>query len=89
LGLAHLATTPAHAEVAAFDCVEECRPIDLLDPGEHECGVSLDPRQLEVRSECCNDHADQVRQDVVDVVEFDTGEVRVDSWWRCWAWRPR
>ena len=73
--LADVTAAPAKAEVAALDRVEEHRPVDLLGGHEGERGVTLELGQPEVRPERRDDGADQVRQDVLRVVQLDIGEV--------------
>ena len=73
--LADVAAAPAEAEVAALDGVEEHRAIDRLGRHEHEGGVALELGQPEVRPEGGDHGADEVRKDVLGVVELDVGEV--------------
>ena len=73
--LADVAATPAEAEVAALDRVEQHRPVDRLGGHVRERGVALELGQPEVGPERGDDRADQVGQDVLRVVELDVGEV--------------
>ncbi len=73
--LADVAATPAEPEVAPLDRVEEHRPIDPLGCRVGEGGIALELRQPEVGPECRDDGADEVRQDVLRVVQLDVGEV--------------
>ena len=73
--LADVATTPPEAEVAALDRVEQHRPVDVLNTHGGECGVSLELGQAEVGPQGAHDRADQVRQDVLRVIQLDVGEV--------------
>ena len=74
-GLTDVTLTPAEPEVAPLDHVEEHRPVDLLERREHEHSVALDPRQPEVWPQGRDGHTEEVREDVLSVVEFDVGEV--------------
>ena len=73
--LADVAAAPAEPEVAALDRVEEHRPVDRLGRREGECGIALELGQPEVRPERRDDGADEVREDVLGVVQLDVGEV--------------
>src|SRR6188508_2304143 len=73
--LADVATTPAEAEVAALDRVEQHRPVYVLNTHGGECGVSLELGQAEVGPQGGHYRADQVSQDVLRVIQLDVGEV--------------
>jgi hypothetical protein len=73
--LAHVAASPSEAEVAALDCVEEQRPIQLLCDGERERGVALELGQPEAGSKRADDRAHEIREDVLRVIELDAREV--------------
>ena len=73
--LADVAAAAAEPEVAALDRVEEHRPVDPLGRHERECGIALELGQPEVRPERSDDGTDQVREDVLCVVQLDVGEV--------------
>ena len=73
--LADVATTPAEAEVAALDRVEQHRPVDGLSIHRGECGVTLELGQAEVGPQRGHDRADQVRQDVLRVIQLDIGQI--------------
>lgn len=62
-------------DVAALDRVEQHRPIDALRGHDGECGVTLELGQPERRLERRYDGPDQIRKDVLGVVELDIGEV--------------
>ena len=74
-GLADVAAPPAKPEVAALDRVEEHRPVDLLSRREHERSIALKLGQPEVGPQRGDDHADEVREDVLRVVQLNVGEV--------------
>ena len=73
--LADVPASPAEAEVAALDGVEEHRAVDPLGGHVREGGVALELGQPEVRPERADDGADEVREDVLRVVQLDVGEV--------------
>src|SRR4051812_3184556 len=73
--LADVAPPPPESEVAALDRVEQHRAVDRLRRHEGEGGVAFELGETEVRSERRDDRADEVRQDVLRVIELDVGEI--------------
>ena len=73
--LADVSPPPAEPEVAALDGVEEHRAIDRLADHVRERGVAFELGEPEVRPQGGDDGADQVREDVLRVLELDIGEV--------------
>ena len=73
--LPDVAAAPAEPEVAPFDRVEEHGPVDPLDHREGEGGVALQLGQPEVGPQRRHDGTDQVREDVLCMVQLDVGEV--------------
>ena len=73
--LTDVAAAAAKPEVAALDRVEEHRPVDLLGRREGEGGIALEFGQPEVGPERRDHTADEVREDVVCVVQLDLTEV--------------
>ena len=73
--LAHVAASPAEAEVTAFDGVEQERPVDLLGDHVRERGVTLELRQPEAGPQRADDGPHEVRQDVLRVIDLDAGEI--------------
>ena len=73
--LADVAATAAEPEVAALDGVEQHRAVDPLDRLEGEGCVALELGQAEVRAKRRDDGADEVRQDVLGMIELDIREV--------------
>ena len=75
-GLADVAPAAAEAEVAALDRVEEHRAVDGL--GGHANMKAASPSSLASRKSGPEgrDHgADEVREDVLSVVQLDVGQV--------------
>ena len=73
--LADVAATPAEPEVAALDRIQEHRPVDGLAQRVGEGGIALELGQPEPRSQRGHHRSDEVRQDVLRVLELDVGEV--------------
>ena len=73
--LADVASASAEPEVAALDGVQEHRPVDGLDRREGERRITLELGQPEARPERRDDGADEVREDVLGVVQLDVGEI--------------
>ena len=72
LDVSAAATEP---EIAAFDRVEEHRPIDSLGRHEREGGIALELGKPEIGPERRDDRADEVREDVLGVAQLDVGEI--------------
>lgn len=73
--LAHVAPSPTEAEVAPLDRVEQQRPIDPLRDRVGQGGVALKLGEPEAGVQSADDRVHEVGEDVLRVVEFDTGEV--------------
>ena len=74
-GLANVATAPPEPEIAALDRVQEHRAVDRLAGHDRECRIALQLREPEVWPKRGHDRADQVREDVLGVVQLDVGEI--------------
>jgi len=73
--LADVAKAPPEREVTAFDAVLEGRPVELGRDHVDERGVALELGQPEGRPQAPDDDIGEVGQDVLGVIELDTGEV--------------
>src|SRR4029079_14063540 len=61
--------------IAALDRVEQHRAVDRLGRHLGQSGVALQVGGAKVRTKRRDDGADEVRQDVLRVVELDVGEM--------------
>jgi hypothetical protein len=73
--LADIADPALEGEVAALDDVLKGRPIDRRGRHPDECGVALELRELERRTQRGDHGVDEVGEDVLRVVELHTGEI--------------
>ena len=73
--LADVASAPPEPEVAALDRVEEHRPVDRLADHVGERGIAFELGEPEVRPKRRDDGADEVREDVLRMVQLDVGKV--------------
>ncbi len=73
--LADIAQTSAEGDVTVLDRVLESGPVDFLGEDIGEGSVALELCQPKRRPERPNDGVREVGQDVLRVVEFDTGEI--------------
>ena len=74
--LADVAQPATEREVRPLDGVHQRRPVDGLGDREGERRVALELGQAERRAEAPDDRVDEVGEDVLRVVELDTGEIR-------------
>ena len=74
-GLADVAQAPTEGEIAVFDGVLEGRAVDGVGDEVGKGSVALELRESEGRPERPDDRVRQVSQDVLCMVQLDTGDI--------------
>ena len=69
------AAAPSEPEIAAFDGVEEHGSVELVGGHERERGIAFELGQSEIGPQRRHHRADEVRQDVLRVVQLDVGQI--------------